>query len=70
MTLDTNLADQQNVSSYEIGIVVLDVHPIIQPNLKQHAGMVESMVWTAAANSEAIRISDRTSESIVAPIGR
>ena len=70
VTLDTSLADQQNVSSHEIGIIVLDVHPIILPNLKQHAGMVESMVWTAAANSEAIRILDRTSDPIVEPIGR
>lgn len=66
VTLDTNLVPQQNVGSYEIGIVLLDVHPIILPNLKRHAGMVESMVWTAAANNEAIRIS----EDVVEPIGR
>lgn len=63
VTLDTNLPHQRNISLYEIGI--LDVHPIILPNLKRHAGMVRSMIWPVAANSEAMRITG----SRVEPIG-
>lgn len=64
LTLDTNLVHQRNLSVYEIGIVVLDVHPIVLPNLKRHIGMVRSMIWPAAANSEAIRITEDRVEPI------
>jgi predicted nuclease of predicted toxin-antitoxin system len=65
VTLDTNLVHQRNIALYEIGIVVLDVHPIILPNLKRYAGMVRSMIWPASVNGEAIRIT----EDRVEPIG-
>jgi hypothetical protein len=44
--------------------VVLDIHPIILPNLKRHIGMVRSIIWPAAANSEAIRIAEDQVEPI------
>ena len=64
MTLDTNLVHQRNVSLYKIGIVVLDVHPIILPNLKRYAGMVRILLWPAAENNEAIRITERQIETL------
>jgi len=64
VTLDTNLVHQRNLSLYEIGIVLLDVHPVILPNLKRYAGMLRILLWPAAANEEAIRLTERQIETI------
>lgn len=48
VTLDTSLRYQQNVGSYEIGLVVIDVHPIILPSLKAHMGTVNDALPVAA----------------------
>jgi predicted nuclease of predicted toxin-antitoxin system len=48
ITLDTNLAHQQNVRSRQIGIVVIDVHPIISSHLEKHMGKVKSALSIAA----------------------
>jgi predicted nuclease of predicted toxin-antitoxin system len=50
VTLDTNLAHQQNVRSLEIGIVVIDVHPVIPDHLKRHMAKVTSALSIAAGD--------------------
>jgi len=48
VTLDTNLVHQQNVRARELGIVVIDVHPIVPDHLKRHMGKVNSALSLAA----------------------
>jgi predicted nuclease of predicted toxin-antitoxin system len=52
VTLDTNLAYQQNVQARELGIVVVDVHPIVPDYLKRHMGKVNSALPLAAEEKE------------------
>ena len=48
VTLDTNLVHQQNVGSREIGIVIIDVHPIVPNHLERHMGTIHSALSIAA----------------------
>lgn len=48
VTLDTNLAHQQNVRSREIGVVVIDVHPVLPSHLDRHMSKVNSVLSIAA----------------------
>jgi len=48
VTLDTNLAHQQNVESRELGIVVIDVHPVLPGHLGRHMSKVNSALSIAA----------------------
>lgn len=46
--METNLVHQQNVRARELGIVVIDVHPIVSDHLKRHMGKVNSALSLAA----------------------
>ena len=48
VTLDTNLIHQQNVRSLEMGVVVIDIHPVVPGHLEKHIGTVNSAVPIAA----------------------
>ena len=48
VTLDTNLAHQQNVWSRDIGVVVIDVHPVLPGHLERHVSKVNSALSIAA----------------------
>lgn len=48
VTLDTNLAHQQNVRSRELGVVVIDVHPVLPGHLERHMSKINSALSIAA----------------------
>ena len=48
LTLDTNLVYQQDVSSWEIGVVIIDVYPIVPSHLDRHMEKVRSALSIAA----------------------
>lgn len=48
VTLDTNLIYPQDVGTREIGVVLIDVHPIIPDPLKRHMDKVRSALSIAA----------------------
>lgn len=48
VTLDTSLGHQQNIRSYEIGVVVIDIHPIVPKHLEKHMEKVNSVLSIAA----------------------
>ncbi|PQJ26762.1 hypothetical protein BSZ35_19125 [Salinibacter sp. 10B] len=54
VTLDTNLAHQQNVQSRNLGIVVIDVHPIVPGHLKHHMGKINSALNLAVGEKETV----------------
>lgn len=54
VTLDTNLPHQQNVQASSLGIVVIDVHPIVPDHLKQHMGKVNSALSLAVEEQKAV----------------
>lgn len=49
VTLDTDLAHQQ-----QVGIVVIDVHPIVSKRLEQHIGKVNSALSAAAEEQKVV----------------
>jgi len=48
VTLDTNLIHQQNVRSLEMGVVVIDIHPVMPNHLEKHMGKVSGALPIAA----------------------
>ncbi|MBB4062605.1 putative nuclease of putative toxin-antitoxin system [Salinibacter ruber] len=40
ITLDTNLAHQQNLGSRKLGVVVVDLHPVVPSHLKASLGKI------------------------------
>jgi predicted nuclease of predicted toxin-antitoxin system len=54
VTLDTNLIYQQDVGSWGIGAVIIDVHPIVPDHLEQHIGRVRSALSIAAEEQRAV----------------
>ena len=56
VTLDTNLVHQQNVRAYEIGIVVIDVHPIVPGHLEKQMSKVRSALRVAADEQRAVAV--------------
>lgn len=54
VTLDTNLAHQQNVRSREIGVVVIDVHPVLPGHLERHMSNVSSAISIAAEKQKTL----------------
>jgi predicted nuclease of predicted toxin-antitoxin system len=47
VTLDTNLVHQQDVETRDIGIVIIDVHPIVPDHLERQMGKVRSALSIA-----------------------
>lgn len=48
VTLDTNLVHQQDVRSREIGLVVIDIHPIVPEYLESHMKEINRALPIAA----------------------
>lgn len=58
VTLDTNLAYQQNIRSYEIGVVVIDLHPIVPDHLERHMGTISDALPIAAEDQGVVIVRD------------
>lgn len=54
ITLDTNLIHQQDVGPRALGIVVIDVHPVVPDHLAGHAGTVSSALSIAAEEQRTV----------------
>jgi hypothetical protein len=50
VTLDTSIFEQQDLDSWALGVVVLDVHPIHPENLRCHVTSLLSAVRMAIEN--------------------
>lgn len=48
VTLDTSLVYQQNLLQREIGLILIDVHPITPDHLLEYMGEVEKVLSVAA----------------------
>jgi predicted nuclease of predicted toxin-antitoxin system len=58
VTLDTSLAEQQNLADFEIGIVVLDVHPIYPDELRKHLPSLNFAIHVAAREEAVVRVTE------------
>lgn len=58
VTLDTSLVHQQNVAPHNLGVVVIDVHPIVPDVLKRHMGKVNSALSLAAEEKKTVVVSE------------
>lgn len=54
VTLDTNLTHQQAVQTRKLGIVVIDIHPVVPDHLKRHLGKANSALSLAAEKQEIV----------------
>jgi predicted nuclease of predicted toxin-antitoxin system len=54
VTLDTNLVHQQEVGTRDIGIVIIDVHPIVPDHLERQMGKVRSALTIAAEGQRTV----------------
>jgi len=54
VTLDTNLIHQQNVRSLEMGVVVIDIHPVIPSHLEKHMGTVNAALPIATEGKRVV----------------
>lgn len=54
VTLDTSLVHQQNVRRREIGVVVIDVHPIVPHALERHMEKVNRALSVAAEGNRTV----------------
>ena len=54
VTLDTNLVHQQDVSVREVGVVIIDVHPIVPTYLERHMGKICSALPIAAGEQKTV----------------
>ena len=50
VTLDSNLPHQQHLDTYDIGIVVLDIHPATPAHLKRQMSRVVEVLPQVASN--------------------
>lgn len=64
VTLDTNLVHQRNIRSYEIGIVVVDIHPVVPSHLERHIGRISSVLLVAASEQGTVVVRE---DEIVTP---
>lgn len=67
ITLDTSLVHQQNVATRDIGIILLDVHPIVPDHLLEYMGEVESVLPIAGKKRRTVII--RENDTILLPAG-
>ncbi|WP_103028043.1 DUF5615 family PIN-like protein [Salinibacter altiplanensis] len=58
VTLDTNLIHQQDVQAREIGVVIIDVHPIVHDHLQRHMGKVRSALPIAAEEQRTVVVQE------------
>lgn len=65
VTLDTNLVHQQNVRPRDIGVILIDVHPITPGHLRQYMDEVISVLPVAAESHRDIVI--REDETTLLP---
>lgn len=54
VTLDTNLVYQQDVGSREIGVIVVDLHPVVPSHLERHMEKVRGALSIAADEMGAV----------------
>jgi predicted nuclease of predicted toxin-antitoxin system len=54
VTLDTNLIHQQDVGARELGVVIVDLHPVVPDHLTRHLENVRSALPIAAKEQSAV----------------
>lgn len=54
ITLDRNLSHQQDLDEYDIGVVILDVHPATPSHLRKHWSRVLEALPQAQSEKETI----------------
>ena len=54
VTLDTNLVHQQDVGTWDIGIVIIDVYPIVPDHLERQMDKVRSALTIAAEGQRTV----------------
>lgn len=59
-----NLVHQRNIRSYEIGIVVVDIHPVVPSHLERHIGRISSVLSVAASEQGTVVVRE---DEIVTP---
>lgn len=47
VTIDSNLRHQQHLPDWDIGVVILDIHPAVAPVLSKHVGAMVQAIRTA-----------------------
>jgi len=52
--LDTNLIHQQDIGKREIGVFIIDLHPIVPDHLEQHLGKIRSAVPIATGRQATV----------------
>lgn len=58
VTLDTNIPHQQNLDSHDIGIVVVDIHPIVRPHLEKHMDTINAALPVAAEDQRTVVVGE------------
>ena len=54
LTLDTNLFHQRNLDSFDIGVVVVNIHPILVEHLEEHLPKILRALSTGEAGSAVV----------------
>jgi len=57
VTLDSNLKYQRNIDQWEIGVLVLDIHPATPKRLEQKMGKVVDLLPDVAEANELVELS-------------
>jgi len=60
LTLDTSIPDQQDLEQFQIGVVVLDVHPIYPDELRKHVPRLNRAIRAAAHDCSAVRVTEES----------